>query len=136
MNFIILLSGMIFHFSNTPKHFIFPISHSKSSSLNIPNSNKFTDYKNYGKNYFNNGYDERYHYQIYNEPDVNTELMNIHETYTKLKLLKLLENNDIAEPIKIQAINEYNIVYKKSPFSTDISSGGLMDDWNFELDSK
>ena len=24
MNFMILLSGLIFHFSNTPKHFIFP----------------------------------------------------------------------------------------------------------------
>jgi len=134
MNFIVLLGGLIFHFSNTPKHFIFPISHSKSSSLNIPNSNKFMDYKYYGKNYLNNGYDERYHYKIYEETDANTELMHIQKTYTKLNLLKLLENNDIAEPIKIQAINEYNLVYKKSPFSTDISAGGLMDDWNFDLD--
>ena len=85
MNFIILLSGLIFHFSNTPKHFIFPVSENKSSSLNIPNSNKFMDYKFYGKNYLNNGYDERYYYRIYDEPDSNVEINNIHETYTKLK---------------------------------------------------
>ena len=125
---------MIFHFSNTPKHFIFPISDSKPSSLNIPNSNKFIDYKKYGKNHFNNGYDERYYYRIYDEPDANAELTNIQETYTKLKLLKYLENSDISVPDKIEAIKEHNFIHKKSPLSTDITAGGLMDDWNFELE--
>uniref|UniRef100_A0A6C0HAG4 Uncharacterized protein n=1 Tax=viral metagenome TaxID=1070528 RepID=A0A6C0HAG4_9ZZZZ len=134
MNFIVLLGGLIFHFSNIPKHFIFPISHSKSSSLNIPNSNKFMDYKYYVKNHYHNGFDERYHYKIYEEPDANTELMHIRETYTKLKLLQLLENPEIGVPVKIEAIKEHNFIYKKSPFSTDISAGGLMDEWNFDLD--
>ena len=134
MNFIILLSGLIFHFSNTPKHFIFPSSENKPSSLNIPNSNKFMDYKFYGKNYFNNGYDERYYYRIYDEPDSNVELTNIHETYTKLKLIKLLENPEIGVPVKIEAINEHNFIYKKSPLSPDINAGGLMDEWNFDLE--
>ena len=119
MNFIILLSGLIFHFSNTPKHFIFPISDSKPSSLNIPNSNKFIDYKKYGKIHINNA---------------NAELTNIQETYTKLKLLKYLENSDISVPDKIEAIKEHNFIHKKSPLSTDITAGGLMDDWNFELE--
>jgi hypothetical protein len=135
MNFILLLSGLIFHFSNTPKHFIFPVSDKKSSSLNIPNSNKFTDYKYYGKNYLNNGYDERYYYRIYDEPDANKELMNIEKTYTKLKLLKLLENPVIGVPVKIEAINEHNYIYKKSPLSLDINAGGLMDEWNFDLEA-
>ena len=134
MNFILLLTGLIFHFSNTPKHFIFPVSDNKESSLNIPNSNTFTDYKYYGKTYMNNGYDERYYYRIYDEPDANTELMNIQETYTKLNLLKLLENPDIGLPVKIEAIKEHHSIYKKSPLSLDIKAGGLMDDWNFELD--
>lgn len=134
MNFIILLSGLIFHFSNTPKHFIFPSSENKPSSLNIPNSNKFTYYKHYSKHYLNNGYDERYLYRIYNEPDSNAELSNIQETYTKLKLLKILENPDIGVPVKIEAIKEHNFIYKKSPISPDINAGGLMDEWNFELE--
>jgi hypothetical protein len=134
MNFIILLSGLIFHFSNTPKHFIFPASENKSSSLNIPNSNKFMDYKHYSKHYLNNGYDERYLYRIYNEPDSNAELSNIRETYTKLKLLKYLENTDISIPDKIEAIKEDNFIYKKSPLSTDITAGGLMDEWNFDIE--
>lgn len=136
MNFIILLSGLIFHFSNTPKHFIFPLSKTNPSSLNIPNSNKFMDYKYYGKHYLNNGYDERYYYRIYDEPDANMELTNIHETYTRLKLLTLLENPEIGMPVKIEAIKEHNFIYKKSPISSDINAGGLMDDWNFDLDSK
>lgn len=135
MNFMILLSGLIFHFSNTPKHFIFPVSDKKSSSLNIPNSNKFTDYKYYGKHYLNNGYDERYYYLIYDEPDANKELMNIEKTYTKLKLLKLLENPEIGVPVKIEAIHEHNYIYKKSPLSLDINAGGLMDEWNFDLEA-
>lgn len=95
MNFMILLGGLIFHFSNTPKHFIFPISENKQSSLILPNSNKFTNYKRYIINSFHNGYDERYSYNIYKEPDANNELMNIQETYTKLKLLQLLEKTRI-----------------------------------------
>ena len=136
MNFIILLCELIFHFSNTPKHSIFHFSENKPSSLNIPNSNKFTDHKKYGKTYFNNGYDERYLYRIYNEPDANAELTNIQETYTRLKLLTLLENPEISVPVKIEAIDKHNFIYKKSPVSPDITAGGLMDEWNFELDSK
>lgn len=136
MNFILLLSGLIFHFSNTPKHLILPSSNNNPSSLNIPNSNKFTYYKYYGKTYMNNGYDERYFYRIYDEPDANTELMNIQETYTRLKLLTLLENPEISVPVKIEAIDKHNFIYKKSPVSPDITAGGLIDEWNFELDSK
>jgi len=134
MNFIILLAGLIFHFSNTPKHAIFPVSGNNPSSLNIPNSNNFIDFKYYSKTYFNNGCDERYYYHVYSEPDTNKALETIHETYAKLKLLKLLQNTDIGDPVKIQAINDYKFIYNKSPLSTDITSGGLMDDWNFELD--
>jgi hypothetical protein len=94
------------------------------------------DYKYYGKHYLNNGYDERYYYRIYDEPDANMELTNIHETYTRLKLLTLLENPEIGVPVKIEAIKEHNFIYKKSPISSDINAGGLMDDWNFDLDSK
>jgi hypothetical protein len=82
----------------------------------------------------NNGYDERYYYRIYDEPDADTEISNIYETYTKLKLLKYLENTDIGVPVKLEAIKEDHFIYKKSPLSTDISAGGLMDDWNFELE--
>ena len=64
------------------------------------------------------------------------EINNIHETYTKLKLLKILENPVIGVPVKIEAINEHNFIYKKSPLSPDIKAGGLMDEWNFDLDSK
>jgi len=135
MNFMILLSGLIFHFSNTPKHFIFPISDKKSSSLTLPNSNKFMDYKHYSKHYLNNGYDERYYYRIYDEPDANKSLENIRQTYTKLKLLKLLENPEIGVPVKIEAIHEHNFIYKKSPLSPDINAGGLMDEWNFDLEA-
>ena len=135
MNFMILLSGLIFHFSNTPKHFIFPVSDKKSSSLNIPNSNKFMDYKHYSKHYLNNGYDERYYYRIYDEPDANKSLENIRQTYTKLKLLKLLENPEIGVPVKIEAIHEHNFIYKKSPLSPDITAGGLMVEWNFDLEA-
>ena len=134
MNFMILLGGLIFHFSNTPKHFIFPISENKQSSLILPNSNKFANYKRYIINSFHNGYDERYCYNIYEEPDASKSLENIRETYIKLNLLQLLQNNDIGDPVKIQAINEHNFIYKKSPLSTDIKAGGLMDDWNFDLD--
>jgi len=134
MNFILLLTGLIFHFSDKPKHFIFPLSENKSSSLNIPNSNKFMDYKKYGSKYINDGYDERYYYRVYDEPDADTEISNIYETYTKLKLLKYLENTDIGVPVKLEAIKEDHFIYKKSPLSTDISAGGLMDDWNFELE--
>jgi hypothetical protein len=135
MNFILLLSGLIFHFSNTPKHLILPSSNNNPSSLNIPNSNKFTDYKHYSKNYFNSGNDERYYYRIYDEPDADTELINIQETYTKLKLLKLLENTDNSVPDKIESIKQHNFIYKKSPLSPDISAGGLMADWNFDLEA-
>jgi hypothetical protein len=131
---MILLSGLIFHFSNTPKHFIFPISENKQSSLILPNSNKFTNYKRYIINSFHNGYDERYSYNIYEEPDANKSLENIRQTYTKLKLLKLLENPVIGVPVKMEAINEHNFIYKKSPLSPDINAGGLMDEWNFDLD--
>jgi len=134
MNFIVLLTGLIFHFSNTPTHFIFPVSDTKESSLNIPNSNTFTDYKKYGSKYINDGYDERYYYRIFDEPDANVELMNIHETYTKLKLLRLLENPDIGVPVKLEAIKEHHFIYKNSQLSPDINAGGLMDDWNVELD--
>ena len=48
----------------------------------------------------------------------------------QMKLLKKLESNKIAEPCKLEAINEYNFLFEKSKYLTNIESGGLYHSWD------
>jgi hypothetical protein len=47
-----------------------------------------------------------------------------------MKLLKMLESNKISEPCKLQAIEEYNFLYEKSKYITNIEAGGLYHSWD------
>ena len=47
-----------------------------------------------------------------------------------MNLLKKLESNKIAEPCKLEAINEYNYLFEKRKYLTNIEAGGLYHSWD------
>lgn len=50
--------------------------------------------------------------------------------FYKLKLLKKLTNPSISEPEKLTAIEQHDGYNNKSKYSTDLTAGGLYNDWD------
>uniref|UniRef100_A0A6C0DDY4 Uncharacterized protein n=1 Tax=viral metagenome TaxID=1070528 RepID=A0A6C0DDY4_9ZZZZ len=74
------------------------------------------------------GIDERYSNTI-DEIEYHTQMEKLAKFSYQMKLLKKLESNKIAEPCKLQAIDEYNFLFEKRKYVTNIESGGLYDSW-------
>lgn len=102
-----------------------------NKKINTNNShdrfNKFMqDYRlNNPKN--STGNDERPNIKI----DNNEELLNIYTNIHKKKILETLIDSDINILHKIELINKFDIL--NHSIRVNISSGGLLDDFNFEF---
>jgi len=66
------------------------------------------------------------------ESDIEV-LRRVEEHYEKFKLLKYLEKNTISISDKVKAIEKSNIYDFHSTFLPNINSGGLFDDWLYEI---
>lgn len=75
------------------------------------------------------GIDERYSNTL-DEIEYHTQMEKLAKFSYQMKLLKKLVNNQIAEPCKIQAIEEYHFLFEKRKYLTNIESGGLYDSWD------
>lgn len=99
----------------------------KSRILNtVPDKRNLT----YKYQYKGSGNDERY---TTNNMD---EKINYHKQIEKLvkfnyqmNLLKMLESNKHIDVCKLKAIDEYNFLYEKSKYLSNIESGGLYNSW-------
>ena len=76
------------------------------------------------------GMDERYSTNTDNETDYQIQMEKLAKFSYQMKLLKKLESNKIAEPCKLEAINEYNYLFEKRKYLTNIEAGGLYHSWD------
>ena len=51
----------------------------------------------------------------------------------KMKMIKYLQDNRISEYEKMSVIEQYNYCVDFSKYASNLTRGGLFDDWNFEL---
>ena len=98
----------------------------ESTILKTDPNKKRLSYKHYHKG---SGIDERYSNTL-DETEYHTQMEKLAKFSYQMKLLKKLESNKNAEPCKLQAIEEYNFLYEKSKYVTNIESGGLYHSWD------
>lgn len=85
----------------------------------------------YNYHYKGSGIDERYsNSNILEDTEYLKQMEKLAKFSYQMKLLKKLESNKIAEPYKLQAINEYNYLFEKHKYLTNIQAGGLYDSWD------
>ena len=100
----------------------------KSDILKTDPNKKRLSYKYHFKG---TGIDERYSdSNILEDTEYLRQMEKLAKFSYQMKLLKKLESNKIAEPCKLQAIEEYNFLYEKSKYMTNIESGGLYHSWD------
>ena len=83
----------------------------------------------------NTGLDERVSKMsdIVDDGKINVELLaNINENFYKQRVLKTLENDKISLIEKLEVLNRY-LLYIHTDEHVNIFAGGLLDDWNFEI---
>uniref|UniRef100_A0A6C0H940 Uncharacterized protein n=1 Tax=viral metagenome TaxID=1070528 RepID=A0A6C0H940_9ZZZZ len=91
-----------------------------------PNKKKLS----YKYTFKGSGMDERYSTNTDNETNYQIQMEKLAKFSYQMKLLKKLESNKIAEPCKLEAINEYNYLFEKRKYLTNIESGGLYNSWD------
>lgn len=72
------------------------------------------------------GFDSRYNND---EPSIEKLSQNL----LKQQLLKTLEHPEISIHDKITIIDDFNFIFDKHHYDTNIFEGGLIDDWEFEI---
>jgi len=75
------------------------------------------------------GMDERYPNTV-DETDYQIQMEKLAKFSYQMNLLKKLESNKIGEPCKLEAINEYNYLFEKRKYLTNIEAGGLYHSWD------
>ena len=90
-----------------------------------PNKKRLS-YKHY---YKGSGIDERYSTTL-DETEYHTQMEKLAKFNYQMKLLKMLESNKDIDPSKLKAIEEYNFLYEKSKYITNIEAGGLYHSWD------
>lgn len=83
----------------------------------------------YKYHYKGSGIDERYSNTL-DETEYHTQMEKLAKFSYQMKLLKKLESNKDIDPCKLQAIEEYNFLYEKSKYITNIEAGGLYHSWD------
>lgn len=83
----------------------------------------------YRYHYKGSGIDERYSTTL-DEIEYHTQMEKLAKFSYQMKLLKKLESNKHAAPCKLEAINEYNFLFEKRKYLTNIESGGLYNSWD------
>lgn len=96
--------------------------------LNTDPNKKRLSYKHH---YKGSGIDERYsNSNILEDTEYLRQMEKLAKFSYQMKLLKKIESNKISEPCKLEAINEYNYLFEKRKYITNIESGGLYDSWD------
>lgn len=99
----------------------------ESSILKTNSDKKSLSYKYTFKG---TGLDERYSTNTLDEIEYQIQMEKLAKFSYQMKLLKKLENNKIAEPCKLEAIEEYNFLFEKRKYVTNIEAGGLYHSWD------
>ena len=74
---------------------------------------------------------ERFQIPIDNKEE--EELYKIFLNFKKMELLKNLKNNKLNTLQKMEKINIFNKNYEEHIICHNITKGGLLDDWDFEI---
>jgi hypothetical protein len=74
--------------------------------------------------------DERYSTNILDETDYQRQMEKLAKFNYQMKLLKKLQGNKQIEPYKLEAIEEYNFLFEKNKYLTNIEAGGLYNSWD------
>jgi hypothetical protein len=61
------------------------------------------------------------------------KLYNITKTFILSDILRNLENSEISESKKLEYLARYDDWQESSKYITDLTKGGLFDDWNFTI---
>lgn len=77
----------------------------------------------------NSGMDEHY----INDTLDGKKLYNITKTFILADILRNLENSEISESKKLEYLHQYDDWKDSSKYTTDLTKGGLYDDWNFTI---
>jgi hypothetical protein len=99
----------------------------ESVILNTNPDKKSLSYKYHFKG---TGIDERYSINTHEDTEYQTQMEKLAKFSYQMKLLKKLESNKNADPCKLQAIEEYNFLYEKRKYITNIEAGGLYHSWD------
>ena len=126
-NKILLLNSM-------PRNELSKRQRSNSEDINTTNETIGEIYNKSHRPFFyeRSGYDERYNSSKDNISDHDV-ILNITKFYQQMELLKTLENKNVPQQRKLEYIEEYNKHNRKHPYLPDIFSGGLKNDWEFNL---
>lgn len=76
------------------------------------------------------GLDEKYSTNTLDETDYLIQMEKLAKFSYQMKLLKKLESNNHADPCKLEAIEEYNYLFEKRKYLTNIEAGGLYHSWD------
>lgn len=101
----------------------------KSRESIILNTNPDKKSLSYKYQFKGSGNDERYS-NTNDEVEYHTQMEKLAKFSYQMKLLKKLESNKIAEPCKLEAISEYNFLFEKHKYLSNIESGGLYHSWD------
>lgn len=122
--------------------YIFIACISMFAFLKITNSflfiqkSKNNDIIRYSRKIKTNGYDERYS-KIQNISSIAEYKSQYYKTITLFHLLNMLRDCSITNESKLSFIQEnvyINYLYSKNNVKcADVYSGGLLDDWNFDI---
>lgn len=99
----------------------------ESVILNTNPDKKSLSYKYHFKG---TGIDERYSINTHEDTEYQRQMEKLAKFSYQMKLLKMLESNKHIDPCKLQAIEEYNFLYEKSKYITNIEAGGLYHSWD------
>ena len=76
------------------------------------------------------GYDNRY-----NGSDNDSNIiLNITRFYRQMELLKTLENKNVSRHTKLKLVENYEKHENHTPLLPNIFSGGLYNDWNYDIE--
>ena len=90
-----------------------------------PNKKKLS----YKYTFKGSGNDERYSTTL-DETDYQIQMEKLAKFSYQMKLLKKLQGNKQIDPCKLEAINEYNFLFEKRKYLTNIEAGGLYHSWD------
>lgn len=105
--------------------------HTQISTNIVLNTNSNQRILTYKYKFKGSGNDERYTTNtLIDEINYHKQMEKLVKFNYQMNLLKKLESNQHTEQCKLEAINEYNFLFEKHKYLSNIESGGLYHSWD------